>query len=300
MSKIIWGLVLIGFGVIFLAKNNGWLDIDIGSMIINFWPLVLIIVGLTLLAQVWRSVIFKIFVVVMIVALFALPFIFRSNVERRWGFKFIKTTIQSEFGQAKNLYLSLKTGAVELVIDDRVEGNQAFRADLHSQYLKLKRTESRRGDGLHVGLETESSRGWFLGDGRLRGKLGVGINKSLIIDQLRLDVGASAVEANLASFNLKELKIDSGASTIDLILGDLSSNQKVSINSGASTLNIRIPQSVGVQLTCDGVVSSKNFPSDFQNIARGLYQSTNYGSAEKKIVFDMDLGAATLNIDRLP
>ncbi|QWU17770.1 lia operon protein LiaF [Paenibacillus sophorae] len=44
-SQVFGGLILIGIGVLFLLRQLGYADIDIGYLFSNFWPVVLIIIG---------------------------------------------------------------------------------------------------------------------------------------------------------------------------------------------------------------------------------------------------------------
>jgi lia operon protein LiaF len=46
LNKTIWGLVLIGAGVLFLLNQTGTIDLDLGFLIANFWPVILIFIGL--------------------------------------------------------------------------------------------------------------------------------------------------------------------------------------------------------------------------------------------------------------
>lgn len=45
-NKTMWGLLLIGMGVLFLLRQTGIIDIDLGSLIAVFWPAILIFIGL--------------------------------------------------------------------------------------------------------------------------------------------------------------------------------------------------------------------------------------------------------------
>lgn len=49
-GKSIGALVLIVLGVVFLAANHGWIP-NIGHLFARWWPLILIIVGVSLLLR---------------------------------------------------------------------------------------------------------------------------------------------------------------------------------------------------------------------------------------------------------
>jgi len=52
--RALWGLLIIGLGVVFLLNRIGLLALDIGSLIATFWPVFLIIIGLQGLAGGYR------------------------------------------------------------------------------------------------------------------------------------------------------------------------------------------------------------------------------------------------------
>jgi len=57
--SLVWPLILIGLGIIFLLNNLGALDWDVWFLIVRLWPLLLIAVGLDVLlgrrAGIWAA-----------------------------------------------------------------------------------------------------------------------------------------------------------------------------------------------------------------------------------------------------
>ncbi|MBB6669670.1 cell wall-active antibiotics response protein LiaF [Cohnella nanjingensis] len=45
LHRIFWGIVLIGIGVIYFLNQTGTITIDIGDLFKNFWPVIIILVG---------------------------------------------------------------------------------------------------------------------------------------------------------------------------------------------------------------------------------------------------------------
>jgi lia operon protein LiaF len=46
VRKMMWGTALIVVGILFLMKQTGWLDIDLGTLIHTYWPLLIVGFGL--------------------------------------------------------------------------------------------------------------------------------------------------------------------------------------------------------------------------------------------------------------
>ena len=50
-SHIIGPLILIALGILFLLKNLGLADLDLGRLLSIWWPAILIVVGISLLIK---------------------------------------------------------------------------------------------------------------------------------------------------------------------------------------------------------------------------------------------------------
>ncbi len=44
-ETIIWGIIIIILGLLFLSKNLGWTDLNIWDITTTYWPLILIYIG---------------------------------------------------------------------------------------------------------------------------------------------------------------------------------------------------------------------------------------------------------------
>jgi lia operon protein LiaF len=55
LKRILFGLLLIGFGLLFLASQLGFIDLDWGDIFPTFWPVILIFVGLAGMASAGRN-----------------------------------------------------------------------------------------------------------------------------------------------------------------------------------------------------------------------------------------------------
>ena len=48
-QHLVTAIILIGLGLLFLARNLGWTDINLSRLLSTWWPLILIAVGVSLL-----------------------------------------------------------------------------------------------------------------------------------------------------------------------------------------------------------------------------------------------------------
>ncbi|MCU0340434.1 MAG: DUF5668 domain-containing protein, partial [Spirosomaceae bacterium] len=77
-NGLFWGVVLLAFGLVLLAKTLGWFHIDWG-MTLRLWPLLLVAAGVSLLLrQSWSSVLTAILIAI------AIPAAIINGTNKKW------------------------------------------------------------------------------------------------------------------------------------------------------------------------------------------------------------------------
>jgi hypothetical protein len=113
---------------------------------------------------------------------------------------------------------------------------------------------------------------------------------------LDLDTGASQVRLDLRELQVGQLRLHTGASSIDLDLPASTSFTKVEIELGAASLDMRVPEGVAaivrVQQGASAIeVDTTRFPH--QN---GHYQSADYETATHRVDIDIQAGAGRVSV----
>ena len=49
ISILIWGLLILAVGFIFLLGNLGYIEVNLINLFLKYWPILLIVVGLSIL-----------------------------------------------------------------------------------------------------------------------------------------------------------------------------------------------------------------------------------------------------------
>lgn len=109
---------------------------------------------------------------------------------------------------------------------------------------------------------------------------------------IEADMGAVSCSFDLSALKIEELTIDGGLSSLEITFGE--TNATVEINMGLSSVTIHVPQSVGVKIYSEGLVSL-SVPSDWVKIDGG-YKSPNYDTALYKIEIDSTIGIGSIEI----
>lgn len=105
-------------------------------------------------------------------------------------------------------------------------------------------------------------------------------------------IGASSCTFDLSDLKIEELNLDGGLCSLEITFGE--TNTEVAISMGLSSVNIFVPQSVGVRIISDGLVSL-SVPPGWIKTDEG-YKSPNYDAAMYKIDISATVGLGSIAI----
>lgn len=290
LFRILLGLFVVFLGLLLLANQMGW-NWNI-SALFRFWPVFVILAGLSLLGRGGGAgrvvgVILAAVVAFFVVSLFIWQIVPFSNEMSQSD---VNLPLDPSVQSAR---VAVKLGAAKLSI---VGGSDALVSGTYRSGLNTISTSSSvAGSVQSVTLSNVSGATWWQGPfsrGRTEANLHV---SGKIPVALTVDGGALDADVDVSSILATELTIAAGASTVNLTLGDLATESNVTINAGASTLNISLPSTVGAKLTLESGATSKEIQKMSQ-VDKNSYESENFASAEKRVVMKLKLGASTLRV----
>lgn len=297
-GEVLLGAGLITAGVLFLLGTLDVVDIYFNN-IWQLWPLFVVGAGVSLLklTGIWKNIIVGLF----IIASLGLLYITVTNEEggqvvggKDQNRNRSEVTVTKKANNVEALDLKIDTGAVKVAIDP-LDGGQLAKATLESsRQFELKADSTVSNTTQRTTIETKGSA--FAWTGSLNNKLNVQLARDVPVN-LRMDAGASSLDANLADIRIKEFTIDAGASSLRATIGNKEDTVKVSIDAGASSIKLRVPKDSGVRVESEGGLSSKNFEA-IDEISKDVYESKDYSEAGKKIVITTKVGASSIKIER--
>ncbi len=291
IGRIFWGLLLVTTGILLLLDNFNLLHIE-WTNLWRLWPLAVIASGLSILAVkhwLWRILT----IVFMILTLGAVVMVATGNFKDTAKTETQQTNFAELSKEVKRAEVNISAGASRVRIDTS-DLDKVATVILESNVLRLVESTSVSDETQRINLSAESSNNWWVGgykndwDITLTRKLPLSVN---------LYIGASDTEADFSHAKLGSLTVKAGASNLKLTLGDQLDFTSLNLDSGASSVLLRLPEDSGVRLKIDGGLSSKNF-SDLTKINEGEYRSEGYDSATKKIDITANVGLASFTIER--
>ncbi len=301
--KIFWGLLLVMIGVLFILKNTGVLFFSWHTMW-QLWPVILILWGISLIpVKDWIKLVLSLLTV--LVTFFAMQH-YGPKDKHNWNFEWndrnnnddeesvttYNKVMSEDFDSLTrfaNLKLNIGVGnfkikdTTNLLIEVKHDNDNA-------NYSMTAKTE----DSLSI-IDLSLEKGEF-NNGNIRNNVVMKLNPNPIWD-LDLNVGAAEVDFDLSGFKTRNLKIQGGASDIELKLGAALPLTEVKLEAGAASITIRVPESAGCEIISNTFMASKDF-SGFTKIGKQQYQTPNFATSTNKIKIDLQAGVASVNVER--
>jgi hypothetical protein len=302
-KNVIWGLVLVMIGVLFILKNMDIIYFNWYS-IWRLWPVILVLIGVAILPV--KSGI-KIALTLVTLAVAAIILIVSPSFHQRnsgWSFNWddARKDIDEPGEMDQRIAEAYDTSITSAELKfDAAAGN--FRINQSTEELfefnregnvgrynyAIKDLEDRR----EISIELEEGR---FRNVDLKNNVSMKLNPNPLWD-LRIDVGAASLDLDLSSFKINKLDINGGASSITIKLGSLQDQSRIKIDSGASSINIQVPESFACEVRTSTVLSSKDL-NGFNRLGDGTYVTENFSGSSKNIIIEIDAAVSSLQVDR--
>lgn len=286
-GKLLWGVFFVILGVLWLLSNLNVFPVEMGALW-RLWPMLVIVAGLSLIpisGTIGKVIYGSVSIGVVVLMLLVMTGMVGAPVKSTGE----KYSVSRSSGVVKRLAVSVDAGAGEL----HVGSSNSFAlvsGAVSGGVRSLKQYTSTSGDVQTVDLSLRRNWNWTFTN--LKSDLTVNLN-SRIPASLAIDAGAASINADLTKIELESLDIDSGASALELRFGDKQKKAAVSIDTGVSSVKIHVPKTSGVELKIDSGLSSKDIPSDYTEVKKGVYQSPGFAEATKTIIIDVQMGVSS-------
>lgn len=313
-EKVIWGLILIFIGSVFLLNNFGVINFYWGS-VWRFWPIIFILIGANMLFSRLNNSTGSILSVSL--TLIALIFIGyqgtrpnNSTLGRSW-FRFdhhdndtaiknganwsTSNTFTEPFtGNITRAELNINGGATTYRLDDSTVNLFDAEVKQHFGNYTLEKTSRDSVEVLNFRMRDRKQK-WNMDDmdgNEVRIKLN---NKPLW--DINVEMGAGETAFDLSSYKIQNLILKGGAASFKVTLPEPVTTTNVKVETGVAEVVIKVPEASACRITVDTGLSSKDF-SGFQKQADGSYQTSNYNTSSKKIIINLKGGLSSFEVRR--
>lgn len=307
-EKIIWGLIFIFVGTVFMLDNFNVINFYWGS-VWRFWPLIFILTGLNMLLSrlVNRT---NAQIIAASITLLVLAFVGYQGTIRRedrgWvHFKFNdkrhnKETSWSDANVFSEAYTGSKAATLNIqgsatVYELADSTSMLFQADVkeYGGGYSLEKTTSDSVDVLNFRKRDKNGRGFKMDDmDSNETRLSLNVNP---VWDIKVEMGAGETDFNLEQFKVRNLKFEGGAASFKAKMGSKIPLADVSVETGVASVEIEVPATSGCRIVVDSGLSSKDF-NGFAKQADGTYKTSNYDSAANKINISLKGGLSSFEV----
>jgi hypothetical protein len=281
-GTVFWGLILIGFGVLFLIQQFSNGTFDVGEFIGRWWPLLLVLLGALLVLQAFLERRF-------------------SRSGGTWtgrGYAWGPAPSGAPGGRTEQVSIDLE-GASQAEVQVAFGAGQlaigrAPAGKLVEGSFDGGVRPGRRGPG-RVRLERAAPPIWGWGPGRWGMGWHFGVTGDVPL-ALSVETGASDNDLDLGDLRVTDLRVQTGASRTRIALPRAAGFTRGRVDAGAATVRIEVPQGVALRLigrmqigTND--IDTRRFPATGDGWA-----SADYETAQNKVELAVTGGLATLQV----
>ena len=264
-NRIVWAILLVGLGFLFLANNLGFINVNVWGLI---WPVFLILMGISFLMGTARG---------------------SMDVEVEEG--------SIALNNAEGATVRVKHGAGTLVVDSSADaGTLASGNFAHGLDARVKQV----GTQLDVVMQPKTPVfpdvifpwNWISGKGF---QWEFGFAKQIPLN-LIFDTGAGEANLDLTDLQVKDLRLNTGASSTNLKLPAGAGLTNLKIEAGAASIVIYVPEGVAARVETSAGLASISVDQNRFPKMNGYYQSADYEETKNKVNMRIETGVASIEI----
>jgi hypothetical protein len=306
-ERIVWGLILIFTGSIFLLENFNQIDFY-WSSVWRFWPVIFILIGANMLLSRFgnKSAAPYIIGLITIITLGLIAYQgtrpdngiswlnFKNDINEdpdEWN---NSTTFTETYDGSENAQLNIQGGATSFRLTDTT--SNLFEASIMRQIGRFTLNKSVI-DSIEV-LNFKMRGGkqsWNL-DKMENNETLIQMNNRPVWD-IKIEMGVGEAIFDLSNYKVKKLVFEGGAATFEAKLGSQFPLTEVVVETGVANTEIKVPESSGCRIEVDSGLSSKDFIG-FIEQSDGTYETSNYGTAANKINISLKGGLSSFEVTK--
>ncbi len=285
----VFGILLVGLGVLLLLETIGVVGWGIWTELWRFWPVLLIALGVNMAfgrRYPWVAG-------VLVLVLIAASVWGAAAMSANGNGNLVSSTYQAPLGNAQSAQVSVDFGAGTLAVHSLPSGSdQLATAQLNTPRaqatVNLVRTGSQA--SLEFGFP---STGPFNFGTKANWDIGLSQTPAMGVD---VKGGAADMTLDLHDLKVTQLNVNIGAASATVTMPANAGMTEATLESGASSIHIRIPDGVAARITSSSGLSSINVDTSRFPKVNDAWQSPGYDTAADRVDIVLKLGAASVDV----
>jgi hypothetical protein len=303
-KKIFWGIILISIGILIMLKNLNVLWFSWQSLW-SLWPVLLILWGISVLPV--KDYI-KLIVSLVAVAI-GIAVVSTHPEMNTFGFQWHRNNhswqvisdndpnFKGDESYTEPFDKAISEGTLELdaaagsfKIGDTTKNLYDFEKSGGNTHYQTSVEKDSTSAVIKLKLRDGSINAGNGGESRIK------LNPKPVWN-INFSVGAADMQMDLSKYKVRSIKVEGGASSIYLKIGELNEDQNVKISAGASSIHILVPKARACEIKTHIVLSSRELPG-FERIERHLYRTNNYNTAKITTTINVDAAVSSLTVEK--
>jgi len=301
-GKIFWGFVFLFIGVALLGNNFNWWNINIWQSIASLWPIILILLGISIAFGESSPIAIVLFIIVLIGSLLYITSPgkisddhFSFNVKNENNNSVTTRNYTFPLAEIQHGQINLDLGAANINFNALNNNDSLYEASFRSS-SELNIQNQIEGDVANINMKDDFQGFSNFTNGTDR-KFDLNLSKKIPFD-LRINSGASKLGLNLRELIVNNLEISAGASSQEITISNLADLVKVKIDAGASKIKLNLPKEFSLKILNESGLLKNNFEDLSLNKSGNTYKSSDFDSNTKKIDLEIRAGASNITIER--
>src|SRR3972149_8113314 len=291
--SIIAPIVLILLGIVFLLNNVGILSWDIWLSLWKFWPALLILIGVELFTG--RAASIKT-LIILFALIFIVPILITFTPLAKAPLISESIDIEESLGTATSGKIAIDLPSTNLNIAPLATESARFvEGKISYSQAGAKPIFSKSEENSAIILNISQSNEKQLPIvGNVKNNTSLLLTKRLPLE-IKIKTTAATANLDLSSLSVKYFEFESGASSLTVKFNKDTSTQGV-ISTGASTINIEIPDGLEAKLLLEPKVG--NITIDERRFSKEgeVYKTKQFDSASTKLELEVKSTAGTINV----
>jgi len=290
------GLFLILIGIAWIIDLTGFVQVDWSKSLKTLWPVVLIAIGVTMVAG--RYKLLTTVVWVLTFAVFVGYGIYREE-DNKFEFKKeaseLNNVVDMKVPAEEKIALDelteegrliIELGTAKINIDD---GNEDLLVKLDTNIPGIEQQLARGRQAVLKYIHQEQEKSNVVRSFNLQ------MNHTI---PWEMDTTFSVVDGrlNLRNIPVRKLNLKLGVGDLDLIIGKQQEYAVISIQAGATDLDIYVPEDVGLMVKTGNLLTNLSFHNINMTNQDNVYTSDNYEEANQKVEMQIQSAVSTIEI----
>lgn len=113
---------------------------------------------------------------------------------------------------------------------------------------------------------------------------------------LAFETGASETRLDLSELRVTDLRLETGASSVNVTLPASAGHTRVRVQAGAASVSLRVPPDVAARMRFEGALASVTVDQDRFPRTERIYQSPDYDTAQNKVDIEVEAGIGSIRV----